>query len=424
MPEGWGADDVTDSSKRDSASDPLADLNHTADADSTSEWSSVDRVAGTVVHTAPPEAKRRVLLGVGIGIVGLGVLFAVGVTRIRQNVQNSLAEQSSDALARVGSAGAEVSFSGRDAQVRVPADADLDKIRSALDITGIRTVEVVVDPSLAAATTTAVASIPRDIELTIDQTGRVVATGVIADESSKISLLAAIKAQSPAVEIDDQMTFGPGGVEGITALWAGKSIGEFRRVGATAAAVEASATELRIRGSVGSLAIRDSVNAFIAGSGLTISGSLQIERAPASTAGPSGIDSVAPDTLFGDIASESQQIQATLDTILAESSIQFQPDSASLTSGGQDAVVKIAEALKASPGARVTVTGHTDSNGDADRNLALSVSRAEAVRADLGQLGIDVARITTVGEGGEKPLVSNDTPANRKKNRRIEIRVD
>jgi OmpA-OmpF porin, OOP family len=133
---------------------------------------------------------------------------------------------------------------------------------------------------------------------------------------------------------------------------------------------------------------------------------------------------VAPDTLFGDIASESQQIQATLDTILAESSIQFQPDSASLTSGGQDAVVKIAEALKASPGARVTVTGHTDSNGDADRNLALSVSRAEAVRADLGQLGIDVARITTVGEGGKKPLVANDTPANRKKNRRIEIRVD
>ena len=69
------------------------------------------------------------------------------------------------------------------------------------------------------------------------------------------------------------------------------------------------------------------------------------------------------------------------------------------------------------------MVGHTDTNGSAQRNLALSVARADAVRDELVASGIVGLRITTLGEGGTKPLVTNDSPANRRKNRRIEIKV-
>jgi len=76
------------------------------------------------------------------------------------------------------------------------------------------------------------------------------------------------------------------------------------------------------------------------------------------------------------------------------------------------------------PAGRITVDGHTDNvGGDAD-NQRLSEARAQSVVRWLTQHGVDASRITAHGYGKTQPAYPNDTPANRAKNRRIQITVE
>jgi OOP family OmpA-OmpF porin len=75
------------------------------------------------------------------------------------------------------------------------------------------------------------------------------------------------------------------------------------------------------------------------------------------------------------------------------------------------------------PEAKIEVTGHTDSVGSRDKNRVLSESRARSVVDYLAGRGVAPARISARGFGDTRPVASNDTEANRAKNRRIEFRV-
>ncbi len=66
---------------------------------------------------------------------------------------------------------------------------------------------------------------------------------------------------------------------------------------------------------------------------------------------------------------------------------------------------------------------HTDSSGDARNNLELSKERANSAKTILINRGISEERIKAVGYGEYKPLVPNDTKANRQKNRRITAQI-
>jgi outer membrane protein OmpA-like peptidoglycan-associated protein len=70
---------------------------------------------------------------------------------------------------------------------------------------------------------------------------------------------------------------------------------------------------------------------------------------------------------------------------------------------------------------RITVTGHTDSIGTDAYNQALSERRAASAKAYLVQRGVPADQIDTRGDGERNPSFSNDTPANRQKNRRVDI---
>ena len=63
-------------------------------------------------------------------------------------------------------------------------------------------------------------------------------------------------------------------------------------------------------------------------------------------------------------------------------------------------------------GESVTLTGSTSSEGSDQFNLALSLQRAEAVKAVLMQLGVPASRITTYGDGSHLPGRLNDRGAN------------
>ncbi len=85
---------------------------------------------------------------------------------------------------------------------------------------------------------------------------------------------------------------------------------------------------------------------------------------------------------------------------------------------------QIKDALEANPQIRrVRIEGHTDNVGPAAANLALSQQRADAVMKYLVNKGIDPSRLEAKGWGDERPLVKNETPADRQVNRRVEFHI-
>jgi outer membrane protein OmpA-like peptidoglycan-associated protein len=77
--------------------------------------------------------------------------------------------------------------------------------------------------------------------------------------------------------------------------------------------------------------------------------------------------------------------------------------------------------MKSRPAVQVRIEGHTDNTGSAKTNKALSLARAETVKAYLVQRGIDQRRIQTVGHGPSRPIAENTTEFGRSLNRRTEI---
>jgi chemotaxis protein MotB len=106
--------------------------------------------------------------------------------------------------------------------------------------------------------------------------------------------------------------------------------------------------------------------------------------------------------------------------------LMFATGSTAVQKGGVDALVALAKVLVANPDINIMVEGHTDNvpmkgSGEIKDNWDLSVMRATSVTKILIQNGVAATRLTAAGRGEHFPVVSNDTPENRAKNRRTEI---
>lgn len=99
----------------------------------------------------------------------------------------------------------------------------------------------------------------------------------------------------------------------------------------------------------------------------------------------------------------------------------FASGAATLTEGARATVAAVGAYLQALPGSRVRVEGHTDSQGAAAANQALSERRAGAVRDALRAAGVEAGRIEVAGLGASRPLADNATAAGRARNRRVEL---
>ena len=71
----------------------------------------------------------------------------------------------------------------------------------------------------------------------------------------------------------------------------------------------------------------------------------------------------------------------------------------------------------------IEIAGHTDSIGNEMANQILSENRAKSVKSYLVKNNINHNRISYVGYGEKQPIENNSSFENRKKNRRIEIRI-
>lgn len=100
--------------------------------------------------------------------------------------------------------------------------------------------------------------------------------------------------------------------------------------------------------------------------------------------------------------------------------INFATGSAAVPSFNRAVLQQAATFIKQLPaGTVIEIGGHTDNTGDPASNMQLSLQRAEAVRQVLIQDGVDPAMLTAHGYGETKPVASNDTPEGRFENRRI-----
>lgn len=83
---------------------------------------------------------------------------------------------------------------------------------------------------------------------------------------------------------------------------------------------------------------------------------------------------------------------------------------------------RLARQLSAS-GASVTLIGHTDGIGDPKSNQRMGLERAQHVRNLLVKKGVAAKQVRCKSYGERKRLATDDTPAGRYKNRRVEIRL-
>lgn len=116
--------------------------------------------------------------------------------------------------------------------------------------------------------------------------------------------------------------------------------------------------------------------------------------------------------------------------IAMSADIMFDFDRADIRKEAGPSLAKVATVLKAHPGSRVTIEGHTDSIGNEAHNQPLSERRAASVRRWLERPGgVTSVTFSTRGFGATRPIAPNrkadgsDDPAARQKNRRVEIVV-
>ncbi len=101
--------------------------------------------------------------------------------------------------------------------------------------------------------------------------------------------------------------------------------------------------------------------------------------------------------------------------------INFDVNSATIKPESMGTINAIAKLMKENPQVKLEIGGHTDSSGDAAKNMSLSQQRAEAVKSLIVSQGIDGSRLTAKGYGATKPVSSNDSFEGKAANRRVEF---
>ena len=122
-------------------------------------------------------------------------------------------------------------------------------------------------------------------------------------------------------------------------------------------------------------------------------------------------------------AISAEECETRFSVISTAQAIYFRTGSAELDRESGPILQSVVDIANRCPAVKIEVTGHTNSVGGRDANRQLSEQRARSVVSFLSQRGVAAARVQAAGYGDTRPIVPNDSEANRAKNRRIEFKV-
>lgn len=137
--------------------------------------------------------------------------------------------------------------------------------------------------------------------------------------------------------------------------------------------------------------------------------------APAPVAAPQEVQPAAPV-----VAAAPQPVSEKV-SFAAEALFDF--DRALVKPEGKAALDDLMSKLQGMDTEVMIAVGHTDSVGSDAYNQALSLRRADAVKAYLVSKGLEQARLYTEGKGETQPVADNATAEGRARNRRVVIEV-
>jgi len=145
-------------------------------------------------------------------------------------------------------------------------------------------------------------------------------------------------------------------------------------------------------------------------------------EAPATT--PTTTTTGAPVAEAENASPQVTELQASLDQLtndFGDDTPFFSSSSDDLSPEALDLLDSVAALLVDLPDTNLQIIGHTDDRGEAETNLTLSASRAEAVVIRLAFLGIDRSRLEFEGAGEFEPIADNSTEEGQRANRRVEF---
>ena len=108
---------------------------------------------------------------------------------------------------------------------------------------------------------------------------------------------------------------------------------------------------------------------------------------------------------------------------LAAQQIQFETNSSKLKAESYPILDNVVRIMGQYPDYKLSIEGHTDSQGDDALNMKLSTERAQSAAAYLISKGIDSGRLVTKGFGETMPIADNNTAEGRAQNRRVEFKL-
>ncbi len=109
--------------------------------------------------------------------------------------------------------------------------------------------------------------------------------------------------------------------------------------------------------------------------------------------------------------------------VALDAAVLFDVASSVLRAEARSEIQRVATLIQERGSSRVVVEGHTDSDGDAASNLALSEARATSVLEAFVEAGVPAEILAIRALGESRPVASNETPEGRARNRRVDILI-
>lgn len=232
----------------------------------------------------------------------------------------------------------------------------------------------------------------------VDEPGKVIASGTVPDEAARAAILARLRELYGAQNVLDRLEVGgvvppPNWSDNMTKILT-PNLKQVHK-----GQLQISGTQIAIKGNVSNEALRQQVVSNMA---TALNPTYSIDNGLVAAGG------------------EAQNI---LDKTLSNRVVEFESGSATLTLAGRAILDEMGAAIKQLGNPKVQLIGHTDSQGNRQANVALSLARAGTVRNYLIEKGIPAEALAASGAGPDQPVASNDTLEGRAKNRRIEFRL-